>query len=266
MSEPLRAGRRAWRRLGRWLGRCLLARRSTARLRRFLAQRESALRGAFYVVATPDSWGLLRPCLQLAREAVPLCVIGNGAGGEARRGLAAAFDEVHRFDLDVLPGSFWAHGTVLTLLTRSVREPFGILDPDCFVFDGGLFADLRCGERELALGVAAPGFSTWNEPARLRLPRTHWLFLNAPLLRDLMARHRIGCEKVTRTPRRLRALLASVGLGDHNFPPARLRFYDTLQLLLATGLAEGCAVRYLPVAGGGIVHFGAATRAARERH
>jgi hypothetical protein len=160
----------------------------------------------------------------------------------------------------VLPRTLWAHGTVLNLLVRGVAAPFGVLDHDCYVFDETLLAGLACGERELALGIDLPGFVTWNERAGLRLPRTHWLFLNAPLLRSVMAHHAVDCEKATRTPRPLAPLLAAVGLGDHNFPPPHLPFYDTLQLLLAVGIAEGATVRYLSTGPEGIAHLGGATR------
>ncbi len=189
-----------------------------------------------------------------------MCVVGNGAEREERARFARAFPDIPRFELPVLPGTLWSHGTALTLLVRGVAGPFGIVDHDCYVFDEGLFAELECAERELSLAIDLPAFFTWNHRARLRLPRTHWLFLNPPLLRDLMRRHGIDCEKATSTPRQVAPLLAGLGIGDDNFPPSHLTFYDTLQLLLAVGLAEGSTVRYRSVPSDGIVHFGGATR------
>ncbi|MGH9464452.1 MAG: hypothetical protein ACRD0X_02315 [Thermoanaerobaculia bacterium] len=252
--------RRAWRHLGRWLGRAWLAPWGAHRLRVTLAASGERLAGGFFVIAPPRSWELLRPCLQLLRERVPVCVVGNGAGRDERARFSRAFPEIPRCELPTLPGALWSHGSALNLLLREVTAPFGIVDHDCYVFGDELLAGLGCGERELTLAVDLPGFFTWNERAGLRLPRTHWLFLNAPLLRDLMRRHEMGCEKAERTPLRVASLLATVGFGDRNFPPPHLPFYDTLHLLLAVGLAEGHTVRYLPASDADIVHFGGATR------
>ncbi len=261
MADPTAraAPKRAWRRLGRWLGRSLLSPRGARRLQATLAARNGSWDGAFFVIAPPGSWALLRPCVQLLRERALVCAVGNGAGYRERALFARRFPEVPRFDLPVLPGTLWSHGSALNLLVRGVPVPFGVVDHDCYVFDGNLLSDLACGDSELALAIDLPGFFAWNARAGLRLPRTHWLFLNAPLLRRLMRRHGVDCEKSTRTPRRIRSLLARIDIGDGNFP-SHLPFYDTLQLLLVLGLALGTTVRYLPTRRDGVVHFGGATR------
>lgn len=252
--------RRAWRAAGRVLGRRLLTPIAATRLRRLHAGAGRGLEGAFYVIAPPGSWALLRPCLHLALQGTaPVCVVDNGVDADERASLAATFPRLPRVRLPVLPGTFWAHGTVLTLLVRQVAGSFGVLDHDCFVFDDSLLGGLSCGNRELALAVEAPGFFTWNERAQLRFPRTHWLYLNAALLRDLMRRRRLDCEKQTRTPGRVADLLHTIDIGNDNFPP-HLPFYDTLQLVVAVGLAEGASVRYVRPRAEGIVHFGGATR------
>jgi hypothetical protein len=252
--------RHAWRRLGRWLGRTLLEPHGARRLRAKLGATPGRPEGTFFVIAPAGSWELLRPCLQLVRERAPVWVVGNGLGRDEASLLARVFPETPVVELPVLPGTLWSHGSALNLLVSEVVAPFGIVDPDCYVFADALLAGLGCGERELTLAVDLPGFFTWNERAKLRLPRTHWLFLNAPLLRSVMRRHRVDCEKSTRTPPRVASLLATLDLGDHNFPPPHLPFYDTLQLLLAVGLAEGSTVRYLAARNEDIVHFGGATR------
>lgn len=259
-SGPSDVPRRAWRRLGRWLGRTLLAPRGARRLRAQLAATPGQGEDAFFVIAPGGCWELLRPCLQLLRERAPAWVVGNGFARDEAALLAQAFPEIPVVELPVLPRTLWSHGSVLNLLVSEVVAPFGIVDPDCYVFAEALLVGLACRERELTLAVDLPGFFTWNERAKLRLPRTHWLFLNAPLLRRLMRDHRVDCEKSTRTPEHVASLLAPLGLGDHNFPPPHLPFYDTLQLLLAVGLADGCAVRYLAAREEDIVHFGGATR------
>ena len=105
-----------------------------------------------------------------------------------------------------------------------------------------------------------PGFSRLNEVSGVVFPRTHFLWLASARLRDLMARYRVTADKYTRTPSRAAGVVGRLGIGDTNFPPEPLRFYDTLQLLIALGLAEGGTIGWLPVGEGGVTHFGAATR------
>lgn len=248
----------AWRRIGRWVGRVWLGRATARRFGGFAARHVEE--GTFFVIAVPRSLGLLEPCLKLVPEGVPLALVVNGMPAAEEQALTRLLPATPRFRLSAVPGSWWEHGAVLDLLTDAVDRPFGLLDHDCYVMDGSIFERLELGERDLLAAPDVPGFFRLNEASGLRFPRTHFLYLNAPLVREVRRRHGISCRKATRTPAGLREPLAALGLGDHNFPPHPMRFWDTLQLVTAAGLADGLGWRWLPVEEGSLVHFGAATR------
>lgn len=248
----------AWRRVGRWIGRVVLGPPTARRFAAF-AQRHVP-DGTYFVIAVPRSLGLLEPCLKLVRDHVPLALIVNGLPAAEETALARLAPEAPRFRLSTVPGSWWEHGAVLDLLTDAVARPFGLLDHDCFVLDPSILDDLHPGDGELLAAPDAVGFWRLNEASGLRFPRTHLLMLNAPAVREIRRRYRISCRKATRTPCALREPLGRLGLGDHNFPPSPMRFWDTLQLVMAAGLAAGLRWRFQPVPEGSLVHFGGATR------
>lgn len=248
----------AWRRVGRWVGRTALGPATARRFAGFAGRHVEE--GTFFVIAVPRSLRLLEPCLKLVRGHVSLALVVNGMGVAEEEGLGRAFPDLPRFRISTVPGTWWEHGAVIDLLADEVERPFGLLDHDCYVMDPSIFGRLQLGERDLLAVPDAPGFWRRNEASGLRFPRTHFLYLNAPHLRELRRRDALSCRKATRTPARLREPLAALGLGDHNFPPHPMRFWDTLQLVMAAGLADGLAWRFLPVAEGSLVHFGAATR------
>ncbi|MEZ5331421.1 MAG: hypothetical protein R2991_05090 [Thermoanaerobaculia bacterium] len=248
----------AWRRAGRWVGRVVLGPSTRRRFSPFAARH--APDGTFFVIAVPRSLGLLEPCLKLVRGHVSLALIVNGLPAAEEEALARLVPEAPRFRLSTVPGSWWEHGAVLDLLSDGVAGAFGLLDHDCFVLDPSVLDGLRPDDGELLAAPDVAGFWGLNEASGLRFPRTHLVMLDAPRVRGVRRRHGISCRKAARTPARLRGPLRALGLGDHNLPSPALGFWDTLQLVMAAGLADGLRWRLQPVPEGSLVHFGGATR------
>ena len=177
--------------------------------------------------------------MALAARQVDLVVIGNGlrpweqdlvrrAGG---RYLA----------LPSLGGAMVPHGVVLRLLLEEVGRPFGLHDPDLFVFRPALYTDLEPAGGEVASGVY--GFT--NPKTSLTFPTTHLLALDAAVLRETCRKYRVTPEVYRRTPRRLRQILAPLGIGDHNFPKSYLNLYDAFTLLWVLAVRDGHRLRVL---------------------
>jgi hypothetical protein len=241
-----------------------------ATARRFAAFAARAVEeGTFFVIAVPGSLGLLEPCLKLVRGRVPVALVLNGVPAWEEAALARLQPETPRFRLSTVPGTWWEHGAVLDLLTDRVERPFGLLDPDCYVMDPAGLEGIALGERDLLAAPEAPGFRQVHEASGLRVPRTHLLYLHAERVRAVRRRHGLSCRKAKRAPAALRPVLASLGFGDECLPSPSLGFWDTLQLVMAAGLADGYRWAALPFAEGGLVHLGGATRrlhaGARER-
>jgi hypothetical protein len=157
--------------------------------------------------------------------------------------------------LTTAPGAPAKHGTVLTLLLESDQEPFAVVDHDCAIFESAVLADLELSEREFLLALDHPHFYTVNRRTGMRFPRTHFLLLNAPLLRALMSKYRVSAEKCRRPPGRAAARLRDLDLGPHNYPREYLDFYDTLLVLMSLALADGFGIRWRPAELTQIVHL-----------
>lgn len=261
---PLDLLRRGYRRLARPLGRGLVRGRDVGRLRRFLGRYWDRARPPVFVIVLPNTIGWLEPCLKLVAPEVPLFLIANGLSKRARRELAGRFPQRPVFALSTPPDAYARHGTVLDLLIAGTPGDLMILDHDCYLFDPAPLAPVAWKPGEFIAAIDRPGFSTVNRTSGLRFPRTHFLILHGALMRDLRRRFGVGCEKVLYTPRGLVERLAAVGIGDHNYPPALMPFFDTLQLAMAVAFAEGWRVRWLPVADGGIAHIGGTARARNQ--
>jgi hypothetical protein len=241
------------------MSRLLILGRDRRRLTRLLGEFRDCVPPVF-VVVMPRTLGWLDPCLKLVPEEVPLYLIGNGVPRREMSVLAKSHPTRRILALSVLPGSFVRHGTVLDLIVAATGGDFFLLDHDCYVFEPRLFRSVKWREDEFLGFVDLPGFSIINKATGMKFPRTHFLAVRRDKLLELRSRYGIGCEKARRTPRRVVDLLAGIGLGDHNFPPARMRFYDTLQLAMAVAFAEGWKARELPAEEGSIAHIGGTAR------
>jgi len=239
----------------------LVSARDRHRLRRLLSETWNGERPPIFVVVMPKILGWLEPCLKLVPAEVPLHLICNGVSKREVASLAQRFPSRRVFSLSVLPGSFVRHGTVLDLIVGASRGDFFLLDHDCYVFEPALFEPVDWLPDEFLAFADLPGFFTINQATGLKFPRTHFLAMRRDKMLELRSRCGVGCEKANRTPKRVVERLAGIGLGDGNFPPARMRFYDTLQLAMAVAFAEGWKVRALPAEKGSIAHIGGTARA-----
>ena len=204
------------------------------------------------LVAVPHILHYVIPCLTLATPHVGVVLVLNGLARWEEEILDRRFPELPRIRLEPLPRSMLAHGSVLDLLLRHAERRFTLLDPDLFVFDPAVFAELELRPGEIAVG--AYGFT--NRKTGLRFPTTHLLALDVPSLQSLMARHRVGPAIYRRTPPHLVARLGTLGLGDHNFVRDHLPHYDPLNLLLALAVYEGFRFRILDRAERDVFHVG----------
>jgi hypothetical protein len=234
----------------------MAVRSDVGRLARLTAGREGRDRVPFFVIILPGGGEMAaRAAASLGPGARPHLLL-NGVGAAEAAALEEALPEVPRLRLTVLPGAPLKHGTVLTLLLRALEEHFGVLDHDCLVLDDNLLRGLRLDREEFLAAPDHPHFFNVNPATGLRFPRTHFLYLNAPLLRRMMEEHRITAEKRVRPPRRLKSRLAAMGIGTHNYPRHYLSHFDTLLLLMSLAMSEGYRVRWIPAAADRIVHLG----------
>jgi len=99
-------------------------------------------------------------------------------------------------------------------------------------------------------------YSIENTALGIRFPTTHFLYLHGPRLSKLVTKHRLSCRAARRLPARLRPLLAPLGLGRGVYLKPYLRYFDTMNLVMATALAEGCKWRILQPHQKTCIHIG----------
>lgn len=189
----------------------------------------------------PRTLHFLVPCLTLIRGRVDLCLLFNGAMRWERKFLQDRFPEIPSRHLATCPSSSLAHGDVLTLLLRGSTCAFGILDHDAYILNADVFKRLELAPDDCMVAY----FKGFSVTARRSYPMTHFLYLNGPVLADIMARHDVDARIYRRVPAHVKAALAHAGLPTDTPLKGYHSFYDTLHLLYALAIAEGKRTRYL---------------------
>jgi hypothetical protein len=254
-----------------------LARKATAAYRdarntRLVAARDAVyrerVRGAltaadempYCLVAVPEILHFVIPCLTLATRHVPVVLVLNGVRDWEERILFERFPALPVVRLDPLRGSKLSHGVVMEILLRHAERDFGLLDPDLYVFDPGVFERMRLSAGELAVGA----FGFTNRVTGLVFPTTHLLALDVGAVRSLMSEHGIGPGICRRPPPELVAPLRSLGLGEGNFPKDYLPYYDPMNLIFAVALHAGKRLRTLDCRDDEATHVGGITYSDRN--
>lgn len=235
---------RAWRALAQPCNAALLGRAAMRRRCEAFQQRlPRDGRPRLYVIVMPHTLHFLQPCLSLLVDSCQLVLLANGARRWEREWLAQRFPGLPLLVLPTLPASSAPHGAVVSLLLRTEAESFGLVDHDAYVFDPGLPARLMPQPGDSMVSC----FEARSESTGLAYPLTHLLFLNAPVLRERMARWRIDARLYRRAPAAVAAPFERLGLGPRSYLKPYQGFFDTLHVLLVVAQAEGWAPRFVAV-------------------
>ena len=238
----------------------VIATMNRRRLRRLHAAWPAA-GGHFYVIVMPGTLHFLLPCLALLPRDLRVALIGNGEAAWERRLVQQRHPELPFCSLARLPATSVTHGDVITLLLRESAGNFGLVDHDCFVFDPRIFASLEPGPRDCLTAI----YGGVSALTGLPYPETYLLFLNAAVLKALMARYHVDARIYRRAPPSLTGTLERVGLRDGVFVKDHANFFDTLHLLLVAAIADGSACRFVQGFGkDAIAHVGGTSWKASE--
>ncbi|MCV2368007.1 hypothetical protein [Roseateles oligotrophus] len=213
-------------------------------LRRFVRFQGSLPNSAlprFYVIVMPFTLHFLLPCLALLKGRADLVLLSNGARQWERDLLIKRFPDLPMFVLRTVPWASIEHGHVINLLLENHRGNFGIIDHDCYVFDGAIFDQLKPAADECLLSL----FGEESRSVEFTFPLTFLLFFNAEPLRLLMRRFGIGAQLYREIPPSARSAMAQIGLGERTFWKSYHNFRDTLHVLLGVALAQGQQIKFL---------------------
>lgn len=206
----------------------------------------------FYVIVVPQVLHLLIPAVRLVQHHAKIIFILNGISAVEEHTLQKEFPDAATLRLWTLPKSSWPHGHLLSLLLRSSKRDFGIFDHDFFLFDPSAFNQLTFRENEFAICA-----TRWrNSLTGKEFPGTHFLYLRAALLRDVMVRYKVGAQLYKRIPRNAKPVHEEMGLSLDNPPKEYQSFFDSFLMLSALAMYDGFKVRKLDIAAGDWEHIG----------
>jgi hypothetical protein len=223
-----------------------------SRFRTFQSKHAERLGGHFYLIVMPGTLHFLLPCLALVPNHVKLFLLYNGTHRWEENYLKRIWPNLPAFNLSSLPGSSLTHGDVLTLLLRTNRHNFGILDHDLYVFEESLFDRLEFNDNECALAIFGGRSKTGVE-----YPHSQFVFFNSSRLREIMQRYRVDARSYRRAPSRLQAKLDRIGLTKGVYLKDYHNYFDTLHLLFSLAFYEGQRVGFIPLQEpSGVFHVG----------
>ena len=206
----------------------------------------------FYIIVVPQVLHLLIPAVRLVQHHVRAIFILNGISSAERCALQKEFPEIPVLPIWTLPKSSWPHGHLLSLLLRSSKRDFGILDHDFFLFDPSAISKLTFKENEFAICV-----TSWrNSLTGIEFPGTHFLYLRASLLRDLMSQYKVGAHLYKKIPINVKPFLEEIGLSMDNPPKEYQSFFDSFLLLSALAMHDGFKARKLHIDTSAWTHVG----------
>ena len=206
----------------------------------------------FYVIVVPRVLHLLIPAVQLVQHHVKVILIFNGISPVEKDTLRKEFPDTPVLCLWTFPKSSWPHGHLLSLLLRISKRDFGIIDHDFFLFDPTVLNQLTFKENEFAICA-----TSWrNSLTGTEFPGTHFLYLRASLLRDVMERYEVGAQLYKRIPMNVKPVLKEIGLTMDSPPKDYQSFFDSFLMLSALAMHDGFKVRKLDITAGNWEHVG----------
>lgn len=158
-----------------------------------------------------------------------------------------------------------AHSAVLDFLFKNVKQPFGVLDYDCFVLDATLFDVIRAVPPDAAMNSY---FVYKNPDLALEIPETFFLFFNAGIIERIRSKYQIDSGLYTwdelAVP--IKDQLRSIGIDATRYPEPHKRYFDTMRVLLLLCIAEQVPCHFpaeypaLPKPNLTLFHVGAASK------
>jgi len=212
----------------------LVMQANEARFRDFQKEHWSDLNNHFYIIVIPKTLDTLECCLTFLPQNLHLFLILNGLHSWEEDFLNRAYPNTPKFTLKTKNIPI-LHDRVLDLLMECNDSNFGIIDQDCFVFNGEFFSKLQVTDKEFAVSP----FTSFNKKSNITFPRTYLLLFNTSVIKKIRTQYKLSFKRCWSIPSRLEVQLTELNLGYHNFPHESLNYFDNFQLIWALALHQG---------------------------
>jgi len=197
-------------------------------------------RDTFFITAIPGSIHILELCLKFIPGDINIAIVANGLTTWEVNWL----EQNLKFDHLIKINGMYSHGDVINMLVKWVESPFGILDYDCFVFNSNLLYEALKIEKHQQLNAF---FSHIDKVNKIEVPSTFFMFINSPLYRKLMQEYHVDCKHKTylELSKNVRDKIKPIGINRRQLLELYKNYFDTLQLLIVLGIADGYEVNFI---------------------
>lgn len=130
------------------------------------------------------------------------------------------------------------HADVIDFLFSYFKNPFGIIDYDCFVFDPSFFDKFHELNSATLLNSA---FVHHNPVLSRNFPETFLLFFNTNIIKSIQKEFKVDSKPVdySNLSSNIRAFIGSIGITDNCYPEEYKTYFDTMRLWVCLGMAKG---------------------------
>jgi hypothetical protein len=159
------------------------------------------------------------------------------------------------------------HEQVIDYLLDWMKQPFGLLDDDCFVFCSEYFERIKEFPKN---AIISSWYGYKNEKLELVFPETFFMFINTPFIKRIRKQFRINSRLIywDQLPVEAQNKMIKIGISRENLPESNKSYFDTLRALMALGLAEnyqfyfpeGYSTNYLTKQEDNIFHVGSVAK------
>ena len=187
-----------------------------------------------FVIAIPGSIHLVSLCTRFIPKDVNIVLVANGLDTWEFNWLNEhkGRSPIYRLSRII------EHGRLIDILLNHYKQPFSILDYDCFVFEKTIFYEMQQISPETMLNSL---FCYQNADLNLPIPETFFLSLNPAILTKIQKKYHVGSRIINfdEIPNTAKKQLAKIRITKTSMPEPYKKYFDTLRLIYCLGISEG---------------------------
>jgi hypothetical protein len=215
-------------------GASYLLRRAFRRQLRRKFGNKATLDGAAVVVLMPGSLHIGLLALQYLGQYETIIAVANGMTDQETE-----FIEKNTNVGVIRLATTLRHSTVIDILVAELKDPFWIVDHDCYVLDTNILHSERRKMPASAAGAAI--YSLRRRVDSVVVPETFLMLLNPEVIRGIYRKYDVRSTRLkwSKLSRRARGALKKLGIDEEHLPEEHKDYLDTLRAVAFLAQADG---------------------------
>lgn len=218
------------------------------------------LKNPLFMTCTPGSLHVVDLCLRFVPKSIDVVLVLNGLDqwevNWVKNKWKVKFINTRKQ---------FTHGKILDLLFDELKQNFGILDYDCFIFDPSIFTQMESLQNKSLLNAI---FVHQNSQLNIKIPETFALFFDSKKIEFIRTRYKASCERIDyfKISKKARIQLTTIGIDNLKLPYYGKKVFDTLNLIVSLGISEGYEMNFVrcltadSACRNGVFHIGGVSR------